>query len=106
MLEELESWTFVILEDLKEKAKTMQLGRLRWVLSTAMPLSAKFKLFLNGDEVKSSKEAYDTLVKFAIGDLPDARIKALRKKTGLEWSSNEGVLAPMSQKFPSEVVMR
>ena len=42
------SWTIVILEELKTKARTMGLGRLRWVLRTAMPLSTKFKLYLNG----------------------------------------------------------
>ncbi|MYE08927.1 MAG: hypothetical protein F4Y05_04915, partial [Acidimicrobiaceae bacterium] len=32
------SWTIVILEDLKQKAHAMELGRLRWVLRTAMPM--------------------------------------------------------------------
>ena len=51
-LAEQTSWTLVILEELKDKAGTMGLGRLRWVLRTAMPLSARFKLYLNGQEVE------------------------------------------------------
>ena len=51
-----------------------------------MPLSVSFKLFLNGEEVKSTKEDYETLVGFDIQDLPDVRLKALNRKTGQEWS--------------------
>lgn len=76
------SWTIVILEELKAKAQTMTLGRLRWVLRTAMPLSPRFRLFLNAEEVTSSKEDYEVLVEFAISDLPRDRLTALSKKTG------------------------
>ena len=79
------SWTIVILEELKAKAQTMGLGRLRWVLRTAMPLSASFQLFLNGEAVESSKEDYEVLVQFDISELPDSRLKALTSKTGEEW---------------------
>ena len=79
------SWTIVILEELKAKAHTMGLGRLRWVLRTAMPLSANFQLFLNGEAVESSKEDYEILVQFDISELPDSRLKALTSKTGEEW---------------------
>lgn len=95
------SWTFVILEELKNKARTMGLGRLRWVLRTAMPLSPKFKLFLNGQEVESSKEDYEILVQFGVDELPDARLKALKTKTGEEWYVKEGKLANRS--FPSGI---
>lgn len=101
-LTEQPSWTVVILEDLKSKARTMGLGRLRWVLRTAMPLSARFRLFLNGEEVESSKEDYEILVKFNIGDLPDARVKALNKKTAQEWSVKDGCL--VAESFPSGVL--
>ena len=95
------SWTVVILEDLKEKARTMGFGRLRWVLSTAMPLSVSFKLFLNGEEVESSKEDHTRLVEFDIGDLPQSRLDALSKNTGEEWSAKEGCL--VAESFPSGV---
>ena len=95
------SWTLVILEDLKNKAKTMGLGRLRWVLRTAMPLSTRFKLFLNGEEVESSKEDHTVLVQFNIGDLPVSRLQALNKKTGQEWSTKDGSL--VAESFPSGI---
>ena len=95
------SWTLVVLEELKTKARTMSLGRLRWVLRTAMPLSVKFKLFLNGEEVESSKEDYEIVVQFDISELPDSRLKALRSKTGEEWDTKEGSLVTKS--FPSGI---
>ena len=92
------SWTLVILEELKDKARSMGFGRLRWVLRTAMPLSAKFKLFLNEEAVESSKEDYEILVKFDISELPGARLKALTAKTGEEWSARDGKL--VAESFP------
>jgi hypothetical protein len=50
-----ESWTVAVMSDLKEMAADIRLGRLRWVLSTAMPLRDDFRLFLNGESVESSK---------------------------------------------------
>ena len=66
-----------------------------------MPLSAKFKLFLNGAVVESSKEDYEILVKFDISDLPDVRLNALRSKTGEEWSTKDGSL--VAESFPSGI---
>ena len=95
------SWTVVILEDLKEKARTMGPGRLRWVLSTAMPLGVSFNLFLNGQEVESSKSGYIRVVEFDIGDLPQPRLDALSRKTGEVWSVRGGRLVAAS--FPSGI---
>ena len=100
-LTELSSWTLVILEELKGKALTMGLGRLRRVLRTAMPLSARFRLFLNGDQVESSKEDYEIRVQFCINNLPDVRLRALKKKTGQEWSFKGENL--YCQSFPSGI---
>ncbi|WP_205297533.1 hypothetical protein, partial [Escherichia coli] len=49
-------WTLVLLEDLKPDAEELREGRLKWVLSTAMPLVSGFKVFLQGDKVESSKQ--------------------------------------------------
>ena len=95
------SWTVVILEELKDKARTMALGRLRWVLRTAMPLSTKFKLFLNGEEVESSKENHTVMVEFNISDIPAARLNALNTKTGQEWCAKDGSL--VAESFPSGI---
>jgi hypothetical protein len=79
------SWTFVILESLKVKAKQIKLGSLGWVLKTAMPLRTDFALYLNGDEIRSNREDYEKAVEFTITSLPDTRLAALSKKTGENW---------------------
>ena len=50
------SWTVAVMSGLKDMAVSIQRGRLRYVLSTAMPLRDDFKL-LDGDEVPPSKLA-------------------------------------------------
>lgn len=90
------SWTVVILEELKSKAQAMGIGRLRWVLRTAMPLSTEFKLFLNKEQVVSSKEDYEVLVEFKVSDLPVDRLKALSRKTGESWTASEDSLVSES----------
>ena len=92
------SWTIVILEDLKSKARTIPLGRLRWILMTAMPLSAEFRMYLNGDQVESSKKTYEKIVSFDLTDLPPRRLEALKKKTDEEWRVINGRLVAPS--FP------
>ena len=84
------SWTLVLLEDLKPQP--LHIGRLRWVLSTAMPLRPEFRLFLNQDEIVSSKETAQVMVQFAVKDLPAKRRRSVKSKTGEEWVvSGEGL---------------
>ena len=92
------SWTIVILEDVKEKANRMGLGRLRWVLRTAMPLSSRFKIFLNGEQITSSLEDLTIAVDFKLADLPQSRLNTLAKKTGQRWWVQEDHL--ISESFP------
>lgn len=82
---EARSWTIVILEELKPKAQGLKLGRLNWILSTAMPLRGTFNLYLNGDQIVSSKEDYERVASFKISELPDNRLKGLEKSTGEKW---------------------
>ena len=100
-LNSLQTWTIVILEDLKEKTSRLTHGRLRWILRTAMPLKTNFRLFLNGEEVESSKEDHTVLVQFNLGDLDSDRIKGLMKKTGETWSAKDSTL--FSNSFPSGI---
>ena len=52
----LDSWTITLLTDLKPKAAEIKIGRLKWILSTALPLNpASFSLDLNGTSIESSK---------------------------------------------------
>lgn len=92
------TWTLAILEDLKSKAKTIQRGRLKWVLETAMPLKSEFRLFLGGDEIKSSKSALEAVVEFNIEDLPETRIKSLNEASDEKWKKKGKKL--LSKSFP------
>jgi len=49
------TWTFVILSELKPKASEIKDGKLKWILSTALPLNPNFNLTFNGTLVQSSK---------------------------------------------------
>lgn len=52
----LDSWTITLLTDLKPKAAEIKIGRLKWILSTALPLNpVSFKLDLNKTNIESSK---------------------------------------------------
>jgi Histidine kinase-, DNA gyrase B-, and HSP90-like ATPase len=81
-----QSWTLALLEELKDRAAKLSPGRLKWVLRTAMPLSIDFKLYLNGDQITSSKEDYELITEFTLGDLPKDRLRSLAQKTGKDWT--------------------
>ena len=98
LTEERPHWTFSVLEQLKKKADAIRVPRLRWVLSTAMPLTNDFKLFLNSDEVASSKAEEEPVVSFAAGELPEKRLSALEKTTGEKWEAVGDALR--SDSFP------
>ena len=48
-------WTAAVLTDLKARGREMQLGRLMWVLRTALPLSPGFQLVFNSKPLEPSK---------------------------------------------------
>ena len=49
------SWTVSIMSGLKELGKKIRIGRLKWVLRTAMPQRSDFRLFLDGDPITPPK---------------------------------------------------
>lgn len=61
------TWTFAILSDLKPKAQQIKDGKLKWILSTALPLNPNFNLYFNGVKIKSSKENLKVLKSFVFG---------------------------------------
>lgn len=97
-----QTWTLVILEELKPKASEIRLGRLGWVLRTAMPLAADFQLFLNGIPIESAKWDYPWLVHFSVVELEPARLARLREAPNAEaWEIVGDAL--VSPTFPSGV---
>lgn len=61
-----DSWTVAIMSNLKEMGQKVKIGRLRWVLRTAMPQRSDFNLFLDGDPI-TSPEIDPPLRKLVLG---------------------------------------
>src|SRR5690606_38915032 len=61
------NWTAAILTDLKPMASELTIGRLRWLLSTAMPLRPDFQLYLTGEKVRPKKEDKARIATWIIG---------------------------------------
>ena len=91
-LDNQETWTLAVLENLKEKGRNISIARLKWVLSTAMPRKSDFKLFLNEEEVVSSKLEHEVVTSFSVADLPEERLNELSKETDEQWCSEDGQL--------------
>lgn len=71
---EWETWTAAALSSLKPAAHELVAGMVRWILSTALPMSPAFSLTMNGKDVKSSVEKAKILKRWDVGkekkDLP------------------------------------
>lgn len=61
-----DSWTVAIISGLKDMGKKVKIGRLKWVLRTAMPQRSDFRLFLDGDPITPPKMD-EPLAKLVIG---------------------------------------
>lgn len=51
-----QTWTMAVMSDLRPKASQIQDGRLKWILSTALPINPTFNLTFNSQKVEPSKE--------------------------------------------------
>ena len=60
------TWTAAGLSDFKELVDKLQPGRLRWVISSGLPLHSNFAIWLNGEEVRSSKERQTPIKEISI----------------------------------------
>ena len=62
------SWTVAIVSSLKDLAKELRTGRLRWVLANAMPLRDDFVLYLNGQPVEPRRITQQRLGRWVLGN--------------------------------------
>lgn len=76
------TWTMAIMSNLTPKANQIQDGRLKWILSTALPINPAFQLTFNGNIIIPSKEKKGLKRSFVFG-LNDEVAKRLDYKTGL-----------------------
>ena len=97
----LKSWTLCVLETLKPKAADLKLGRLKWVLRTAMPLKANFCIYVNGDIVERTEDEFIPVVKFSVDDLDIGRLASLNASLEDDWKWKVENNLLVSKKFPS-----
>ena len=62
------TWTAAALTEFKELYSQLSDGRLRWVLSTGLPLHTNFRIFLNSERVRSSKENLREIKRFDLDE--------------------------------------
>lgn len=60
-------WTAAAMSGLREKAEQIKQGRLAWLLSTALPNSPQFALYLNGTAIESQKASREPLDSWELG---------------------------------------
>ncbi len=65
--EQSDTWTLVILTEIKPIGKEIQVGRLRRMLSSALPLGEGISIRLNGDFLRSTKFDAKVLAQWLIG---------------------------------------
>lgn len=98
------TWTVAILSNLKPMVRDLKLGRLNWVLSTAMPLTPDFHCYLNGQEIISTKLDFDPIYTSVIGQ--DDKVAANSKfETFVEDGPNGkryGVILPLLGRITGE----
>lgn len=73
-------WTLVVVDALKQQ---LGIGKLGWVLSTALPLRQDFRLILNDQKILSSKTKIPKIREWQIGK-DDPVAKKLKYKIGME----------------------
>jgi hypothetical protein len=93
------TWTIAILSDLKDMATELKLGRLKWVLSSAMPLRDDFHLALNGETIEPSKMNAKQIKRWVIGkDIKDKLPKPAPDEDEFEISPDKS-LDKKSEKY-------
>lgn len=77
------SWTVVIMHNLKSMASSIQTNKLKWILSTALPLRDDFKLYFNDEQIKSSKLNFKPIQRWVIGR--DYKKENIKKPADEKW---------------------
>ncbi len=83
-------WTAVILTNLKPAAAELELGRLRYILRTALPLHPDFKLDYNNEPLTSTKVDKDQLWSFQVGE-DEKELPGKGKGSPSPWSQLKAV---------------
>lgn len=62
-----DSWTAARLTDFKGLYDKLSAGRLKWVLSTGLPLKSDFTMWVDNEQLRSSKESFDEIDRCIVG---------------------------------------
>lgn len=62
------SWTVAVMTDLKELAGDIQEGRLRYIVSTGLPIRPDFSVYINGEEVEPYRAKGERIWEARIGE--------------------------------------
>lgn len=77
------TWTVAGMDDFKELYDKLSAGRLKWVLETGLPLHSQFSIYVDGEKLESSKEAFNQIASFIVGEDNDEVADALKSKYGI-----------------------
>jgi hypothetical protein len=61
------TWTLVVVDNLKPRVREIHRGRLKWIISTALPLVPNFQVVLNGTAIEPSKLKQKVLKRWQVG---------------------------------------
>lgn len=78
------SWTAAALSDFKDLYAKLSAGRLAWVLRTGLPLHTAFKIWLDGQELSSSKAQLKTIDTYRVGSEKDTVADAMKLDKGAD----------------------
>ena len=89
------SWTAAALTDFRDLYNKISAGRLRWVLSTGLPLHANFNVLLNGEHIESSKEQLEIIKEITL----DEQLPGIGKIKGIARIHNKELTGGKSERL-------
>ena len=98
------AWTFCLMTSLKTRAQEIKVGRLKWVLRTALPLNPGFTLHFNGTKLDSSKVAVKVEKRWVFGHNDKVAEQNDNYKTWKE-GGKTGVSLPNLPRISGEMIL-
>lgn len=83
------TWTVAGMDDFKDLYDKLSAGRLKWVLETGLPLHSEFSMYVDTEELSSSKEAIPTIATFTVGHDGDPVAASLGESFGIAAAGDE-----------------
>ncbi len=96
-----DTWTAAGLSDFKNLYDRLSTGTLGWVLRTGLPLTARFAIYLNGEELVSAKQSKRHIEEVVVGGPNDLAAEKLGIATdgGVEIDGISGAISGRAKVF-------